>query len=229
MFAKGIVNPIDDQRVTNPPTNPELLDFLADDLIRSNYDLKHLLRTICTSRTYQRSSDAAPGNRKDELFFTHYYMKRLPAESLLDSIDYACGTREKFSDLPIGTHAIQLPDPVANDFLDTFGRPQRLIACECERYSEPNLSQTLRLMNSPMVNNKVGDGNGRIAKLIAAKKSNDAILNELYTVTVGRPARRDERNTVLGVLAFTSMNDRKAVFEDVLLTLLNSKEFLLNH
>ncbi len=229
LFGKGIVNPIDDQRVTNPPTNPELLDYLADELVSHKFDLKHLLRLVCTSKTYQRSSDTTFRNRKDELFFTHYYMKQLPAETLLDAIDYACGTHEKFNDLPLGTRAIQLPDPVANDFLDTFGRPQRVIACECERYSEPNLSQTLRLMNSPMLNSKVSSDKGRIAGLIAAKKSDDAILNELYLATLGRAPRAFERNMVLGALAFSPPRDRKPVFEDVLLTLLNSKEFLLNH
>lgn len=229
LFGKGIVNPIDDQRVTNPPTNPALLDYLADDLARSGFDLKHLVRTIATSRTYQRSAQATPGNSKDELFFTHYYMKRLPAESLLDAIDYACGTREKFNDLPLGTRAIQLPDPVASDFLDTFGRPQRLIACECERYSEPNLSQTLRLMNSPMLNNKVSDGAGRIARAVQARRTDAAILDELYLVTLGRKPTYRERNAVLGVVMFSPASERKAIYEDVLLTLLNSKEFLLLH
>ncbi len=228
LFGKGIVNPIDDQRVTNPPTNPELLDALADELIRSNYDLKHLLRVICLSKTYQRSSQATPENVKDELFFTHYIPKRLPAETLLDAINFACGTQEKFPELPKGTRAIQLPDPAVNsDFLDTFGRPQRLIACECERTAEPNLSQTLRLMNGEQINRKVDEGEGRIPKLLAAQKSDDAILNELYMVTLGRPPRPRERYQVLGVLAFSP--DRKPVFEDVLLTLLNSKEFLFNH
>jgi len=229
IFGKGIVNPIDDQRVTNPPTDPELLDYLADELVSSKFDLKHLLRLICTSKSYQRSAETTKENRKDELFFTHYYMKQLPAETLLDAIDYACGTREKFSDLPLGTRAIQLPDPVGNDFLDTFGRPQRLIACECERYSEPNLSQTLRLMNSPMINNKVGDGNGRIAKLIGQKRSSEAILREIYMASLGREPRAREKEMVLGVLAFTPVKQQKSVFEDVLLTLLNSKEFVLNH
>ena len=110
---------------------------------KSGYNLKHLIKTICATRAYQRSSEALPGNAKDELFFTHYQPKRLPAETLLDAIDFACGTREKYQDLPVGTRAIQLPDPaVSSDFLDVFGRPQRLIACECERQTEANLSQT---------------------------------------------------------------------------------------
>src|SRR5260221_9076010 len=112
----------------NPPTNPELVDYLADQLVSNKFDLKSLLKVICTSKTYQRGAQTLKDNAKDELFFTHYYPKRLPAETLLDAIDFACGTHEKFNELPLGTRAIQLPDPVASDFLDTFGRPQRVIA-----------------------------------------------------------------------------------------------------
>jgi hypothetical protein len=228
LLGKGIVNPIDDQRVTNPPTNPALLDFLADELVSSKFDLKHLLRIICNSNTYQRSSEATRDNRSDELFFTHFLPRRLPAETLLDAIDFACGTQEKFNNLPAGTRAIQLPDPnVGSDFLDVFGRPQRLIACECERVAEPNLSQTLSLMNGGKVNGKVTQGDGRIARQINAKMPDDLILNDLYLAALGRPPQARERNVVLGALIFAP--DRKAVFEDVLLTLLNSKEFLFNH
>ncbi len=228
LFSKGLVNPIDDMRVTNPPTNPALLDLLADELTRSHYDLKHLLKIICTTQTYGRSSTAMPGSVKDELFFTHYLPRRLQAETLLDAIDTACGTHEHFAPLPLGTRAISLPDPnVGNDFLDTFGRPARVISCECERSSEPNLSQTLRLMNGGTVNGKVGDGSGRIANLIAAHKSSDSILNDIYTGALGRPPTRAERMQVMGALAFAP--DARPIFEDVLLTLLNSKEFLFNH
>jgi hypothetical protein len=228
LLGKGIVNPIDDLRVTNPPSNPQLLEALTEELLRSNYDLKHLLRVIANSKTYQRSAQPTPQNKQDEWFFTYYMPKRLPAETLLDAIDYACGTREKFPELPLGTRAIQLPDPnVGSEFLDTFGRPLRLIACECERQPDTNLSQTLRMMNGELVNRKVTQGDGRLAKLLAAKKSDLTILNELYMVTLGRPPLRQERDLVLGLLAFTP--DRKQVFEDVLITLLNSKEFLFNH
>jgi hypothetical protein len=228
MLGKGIVNPIDDQRVTNPPSNDALLNYLADELVKAHYDLKHLLRIICASRAYQRCSDATRDNRQDELFFTHYLPKRLPAEALLDSVDSACGTREKFPELPLGTRAIQLPDPnVGSEFLDIFGRPARLIACECERGTEANLSQTLRMLNGELVNNKVVQSDGRVAKLLASGKSNDDILNEIYLRALGRPPDARERKVVIGLLAFSS--DRKEVFQDLLLTLLNSKEFLFNH
>jgi hypothetical protein len=228
LFTKGIVNPIDDQRVTNPPTNPELLDFLADELVRGKYDLKHLLRVICNSQTYQRSSAATPANRTDELFFTHYLPRRLPAEAMLDAVDFACGTREKFPELPAGVRAIQLPDPnVGSEFLDAFGRPARLISCECERVAEPNLTQTLKLMNGDQINGKVSAEDGRVTKLLAARKPDDAIITDLYVATLGRPPRPRERNEILGALIFAP--DRKPVYQDVLLTLLNSKEFLFNH
>jgi hypothetical protein len=228
LLGKGIVNPIDDQRVTNPPTNPALLDFLADELTHSKYDLKHLLRVICNTQTYQRSSDATLANRGDELFFTHFMPRRLSAETLLDAIDFACGTHEKYNELPAGTRAIQLPDPnVGSDFLDVFGRPLRLIACECERVAEPNLSQTLQLMNGNKVNGKVTQGDGRLAKLINAGLPDDSVLKDLYIATLARPPKQAERAQVLGALMFAP--DRKAVYEDVLVTLLNSKEFLFNH
>ncbi|HEV2473774.1 MAG TPA: DUF1549 domain-containing protein, partial [Chthonomonadales bacterium] len=228
MFGKGIVNPIDDERVTNPPSNPELLDFLADQLVKSGFDLKHLLRIICNSETYQRSSRATLQNCRDDTFFTHYLPKRLPAETLLDAIDSACGTREQFPDLPLGTRAIQLPDPaVSSDFLDMFGRPQRLIACECERGSDTNLSQTLRLMNGDLVNRKVAQSGGRVTRDVAKGEPDGAIIDDLYEASLGRPARPRERNIILGLVAFSP--HRKHVYEDVLLTLLNSKEFLFNH
>ncbi len=228
LLGIGIANPIDDMRTTNPPTNPQLLDHLADVLIKNSFDLKALVRTICNSDTYQRSSAATLENRLDTRFFTNYQPKRLAAEVLLDSIDYACGTQEKFPSLPQGTRAIQLPDSlVGSEFLDTFGRPARLIACECERTAEPNISQTLRMMNGELVNRKVGQWDGRISKMVQAKKSDDAILIEIYLTALGRYPTTKERSVVQGVLAFSK--DHKLVFEDVLITLINSKEFLFNH
>ena len=140
LMGKGLVNPIDDLRETNPPSNPELLDALAGAFISSGYDLKALLRLILTSRVYQLSAQPTAENRLDTTFFTHYTIKRLTAEQLLDGIDAATGTVEKFPRLPAGTRAIALPDTnYASFFLDTFGRPLRAIACECERSGDPNL------------------------------------------------------------------------------------------
>jgi hypothetical protein len=228
LMGKGIVDPIDDLRITNPPSNPELLDYLADALIKNNFDLKKLIRTITLSEAYQRSSESTPTNRYDTRFASYYIPKRLPAEVLLDAIDHACGTQEKFPSLPQGTRAIQLPDPlVGSEFLDTFGRPARLIACECERMAEPNISQTLRMMNGELVNRKTGQGDGRIAKLVQAKRNDENCIEEIYLTALGRLPTPKEKGIIKGVLTFSK--DRKAAFEDVLVTLINSKEFLFNH
>ncbi len=225
LFGRGIVNPIDDLRVTNPASNPELLDFLADYLVTHHYNAKALLRLICTSQTYRRSSEPTEANRDDEVFFTHYLPKRLPAETLLDAIDSACGTRENYNDLPAGTRAIQLPDPaVYNEFLDTFGRPVRQNSCECERVSEINLSQTLRMLNGDTVNNKVREEGGRLRQSLNAKRAEGAVVEELYLASLGRRPTLREKRIALGVITFAP--DRRQAFEDVLLTLLNSKEFL---
>jgi hypothetical protein len=256
LMGRGLVEPIDDQRVTNPPTNPELLDALAKDLADHKFDVKHLIRTICTSRVYQLSADADRRNQADSMFYSHFTIKRLPAEVLLDSVNIATGTQEKFEGLPAGTRAIQLPDPVVNSsFLDTFGRAPRVIACECERAGEPNMTQALHLMMSDLVNRKVQDGNNVITKLIAEKKSDAEIVEALYLGTLGRPpkpvesakalkALRDlvERPAYLpreriffirpvGLPRETALKekDRRVALEDILWALLNSKEFVFNH
>ncbi len=148
-FGRGIVEPMDDLRLTNPPSNPELLDALADDFVRSGYDLKHLVRTICTSRVYGLSSIPNEYNAKDKQSFARHYPKRLGAEVLLDAISQVTGVPTAFAGLPAGTRAIELPDEsIASAFLDAFGRPKRDTACECERVSDASLGQSLMLLNS---------------------------------------------------------------------------------
>src|SRR5947209_17307967 len=135
-MGRGLVEPLDDMRATNPPSNPELLDALAKDFVDHKYDLKHLLRTILNSRAYQLSSLKTDGNAADgaNVMHTRYTVKRLTAEQLADAIDFATGTREKYQGLPLGTRAVQLPDTKVRSFLlDVFGRPARQITCECER------------------------------------------------------------------------------------------------
>jgi hypothetical protein len=256
LMGRGLVEPIDDQRITNPPTNPELLQALAQDLVANKYDIKHILRTICNSRAYQLSSEPTPANLADTSFYTHYTVKRLPAESMFDAVNIATGTQEKFNDLPLGTRAIQLPDPnVSSYFLDTFGRAPRIIACECERAPEPNMGQALQLMMGEMLNRKVQDGNALPAKLLAAKKSDPEILHTFYFTALGRPPRADEtykaesliKSTVdkpgliptkpwywlqpmkLGRTQDVKDRDRKQTLEDIYWALLNSKEFIFNH
>lgn len=256
MMGRGLVEPIDDQRITNPATNPELLDALAKDLVDHKYDVKQLIRTICTSRVYQLSSDADKRNQPDSMFYSHYTIKRLPAEVLLDSVNLATGTREKFDGLPMGTRAIQLPDPTVNSyFLDTFGRAPRIIACECERGAEPNMTQALHLMMSDLVNRKVQDGNNLLHKLLADKKPDAEIVETLYLSALCRPPRPAEAAKAeqmihdfvdrpgympptpiffiqpVAVPRVESLKapDRKVAMEDILWALLNSKEFVFNH
>src|SRR5262249_8836552 len=147
-MGRGLVEPLDDMRATNPASNPELIDALAADFAQHQFDLKHLMRTILNSRAYQLSSAATPGNEADRnnVFFTRYTMKRLTAEQLADALDFATGTREKYQGLPAGTRAIQLPDTSIRSFLmDVFGRPARQVTCECERTAQPNIAQALHL------------------------------------------------------------------------------------
>ncbi len=256
LMGRGLVEPIDDQRVTNPPTNPELLDALAKDFVEHGCDVKHVIRTICNSRAYQLSAEPTPANLPDTSFYTHYTVKRLPAEALFDAINIATGTQEKFNELPLGTRAIQLPDPnVSSYFLDTFGRAPRIIACECERTPEPNMSQALHLMMGDMMNRKVQDGNALPAKLVAAKKSNEEIIQTFYYTALGRPPHSDETYRAVSVIKKVADRpgqlppkpwlflkpiklprtqdardrDRKQTLEDIYWALLNSKEFIFNH
>lgn len=228
LMGVGLVEPIDDLRATNPPSNPALLDALADHLVDNHYDLRKLMRAIMTSQVYQLSARPASAHDAEGRFYTHYNVKRLPAEVLLDAIDFACGTQEKFAGIPAGTRAIELPDPnFVSYFLDTLGRPKRVIACECERTAEPNLAQVLHLVNGDVLQRKITDRNGRIAQLLAAGKSDEEILAELYLVTFSRAADKEEIAACLQVLA--TAPDRRQGLEDVLWALCNSREFLFNH
>jgi hypothetical protein len=228
-MGKGLVNPIDDLRETNPPTNPELLDALADAFVASGFDLKQLLSLILKSRVYQLSAVTTPENRLDTTFFTHYLVKRLTAEQLLDAINLATGSTEKFALRPLGTRAIALPDPTTKSyFLDTFGRPLRVLACECERSTDPNLSQALNLINGDVVNGKVADPKGRLAKWMADPKLTDeTLVQQLYHVTFNRPAAPEEIAAAKTLIA--EAPNRTLGAQDLFWGLLNSKEFVFNH
>jgi hypothetical protein len=229
LMGKGLVNPIDDLRETNPPSNPELLDALAGAFVKSGHDLKALLRLILTSRLYQLSAQPTAANRLDSTLFTHYTIKRLTAEQLLDAIDAATGTIEKFPRIPAGTRAISLPDTnYASFFLDTFGRPLRAIACECERSSDPNLSQALQLMNGDLLNRKLIQGDGRLSRMMKDPKLTDqTLVRRLYLFSFCRPPTPAEIDAAGAILAESP--SRLAGAQDLFWAMLNSKEFLFNH
>ncbi|HVX63443.1 MAG TPA: DUF1553 domain-containing protein, partial [Pirellulales bacterium] len=228
MTGRGLVEPIDDQRATNPPSNPALLDALARDFSDHGFDVKHLLRTICNSRVYQLSVELAPQRDVDGELFTHRVPRRLTAEVLLDAVNSVCGTSEKFAGMPAGTRAIALPDPnIPSDFLQTFGRPQRNSACECARDASPDLLQALHLLNNAAVNGKLSHAEGRLARLIATKASDREIADDLYLAAYSRLPSETERQTLAELLA--QAPSREEGWQDVLWTLINSSEFAFNH
>src|SRR5438067_12625193 len=189
LMGRGLVEPLDDMRATNPASNPELLDALADDFVKHKYDLRHLVRTIANSRGYQLVSKSTPANKADGLnvHFTRYTVRRLTAEQMADGLDFATGTIEKYIGLPLGTRAIQLPDSRVKSFLlDVFGRPSRQITCECERTVQPNIAQALHLLNGDFLNKKIAAPAGRLASLFKAKAPLPDIVEDLYLVAFGR-------------------------------------------
>jgi hypothetical protein len=228
-FGRGLVEPEDDLRVSNPATNPELLDALAADFVTSGYDLKHLVRTIATSRAYDRSSLPNAYNASDHQNFARYYARRMPAEVLLDAVNFVAGYDENFNGLPKGFRAAQLPDEgFASEFLDSFGRPKRESVCECERTAEASLSQTLLMLNSPDMQRKFAEG----SRLVAWAQDNrpDAEkVDEIYLLCYSRPPTPDEREVCLAHLARRRGEKKvRQGFEDLVWTLVNTKEFLFN-
>jgi VCBS repeat-containing protein len=225
LLGRGLVEPIDDLRETNPPSNPELMDALAEDFIKSGYNIRHLMRTIMTSRVYQLSSQPTPANASDQRFFSHYTVKRIAAEPLLDAIDAVTDIPTKFEKLPMGTRAIELPDArYENYLLAVFGKPRREGVCECERVTDPNLAQALHTLNSATIMAKIAHPQGRVAKLLAAKKPEPEIVTELYITTIGRGPSPAEQAALRKLREATA--DARAFYEDLLWSLLNSKHFL---
>lgn len=227
-LGQGLVEPIDDLRATNPASIPSLLDVLAADFTKSGFNVRHLLRTIMTSRTYQLDSTPLPENVSDTRLHLHYNVKRLPAEVLLDAIDHACGTRERFTGVPLGTRAIELPDSnYPSYFLDTTGRPQRVITCECERTSSPNLASVLHLINGDLMQRKLLDRNGRIAKFLAEKPDPNDAIRECYLVTFCRQPSDEELQYAREF--FDRAKSPQDGYQDILWALMNSREFAFNH
>jgi hypothetical protein len=226
--GRGIVDPVDDFRDSNPSANDALLDALAKDFVDKKFNVKHVIRTIMLSRTYQLSAQTNEFNKDDNKYFSHAVTKLHPAEPLLDAVCYTTGIAEKFAGHPLGTRAVQLPDGEnGHVFLKTFGQPGRELACECERESDSNLAQALQLINGPTVNDKLRNPNNRIGLLVAKKVSDSEMLNELYLVALSRPPAPDEVKAATEHLAKNT--DKRKAWEDLVWALLNSKEFLFRH
>ena len=226
----GIVEPVDDVRVSNPPSNPELLDALAEKFVSYNYDFKKLVRDICTSRTYQLSTETNPTNEADTRNFSKAMIRRVRAEVLLDSISQITSTQEKYKGLPKGARAVQIADGnTTNYFLTTFGRATRATVCSCEVKMEPNLSQALHLINGDTVHQRIQQGK-IVADLLAEKKPPAAIIDALYLKTLTRsPTKTEQEKLLAAVNEGKTPADQKLILEDIFWALLNSKEFIFNH
>ncbi len=229
LLGRGLVEPVDDVRATNPPSNPELLDALAKFTIENKYDVRKLILLITSSRVYQTSATPNATNEKDERNFSRAYFKRPDAEVLLDIICQVTGVPEKFTGSPGITRAVQLWDSKArSDFLKLFGRPNRVTACECERTKEPSVSQVLNLLNSPDIQAKLTHEAGTVAKLVREQKDDANLVEELYLTFFARLPTTDEKDIGLKHLRKYAANRRNAA-EDLAWALLNSTEFLFNH
>jgi len=227
-FGKGIIDEVDDVRVSNPPVNAELLDELGKRFTDYNYDFRRLVRDICTSRTYQLSTQTNPSNESDHSNFAHAELRRLRAEVMLDSITQVTSTTDKFPGLPVGARAVHIADGnTSTYFLTTFGRAKRETVCSCEVQMEPNLSQALHLMNGDTVNSKIQQG-GLIPSLLKEKQTPEQIINELYARCFSRKPTEKELATLTAVVAEEKENPQQAL-EDIFWSMLNSREFLFNH
>ncbi len=228
-LGRGLVEPLDDLRATNPATNEPLLDALADHLRRQHYDVKAFTRTVLNSQVYQRSSQTTDSNARDSRNFSHALDRGLPAEVLLDAICQVSGVAEKFNGWPLGARAIQLWDNRDTSyFLRIFGRPSRTTVCECDRGDAPSISQALHLMNSPELMEKIQHRQGRARALADSRRTPQEIIETLYLATLSRYPTDEERQVLSDGFAQAG-SDRRAATEDAMWALMNSKEFLYNH
>jgi hypothetical protein len=236
LLGRGIVDPLDDFRASNPPVNGPLLDALAQDLVGHRFDLRHLVRTIMNSRTYQLSAVPNDTNRDDETNFSRALIRPLQAEVLLDAVSQSTGVPAQFTGFPTGTRAVQLPGvgasrarsdkrTDADRFLATFGKPIRLLTCECERSEDTTLNQAFQLITGQMLNDMLAEPDNRLGRLLAAGKPMGDVIEELYLTFLSRPPSAAERSAALAMLA--KAKDRRPALEDLAWGLVNAKEFLL--
>lgn len=226
MMGRGLVNPVDDIRETNPPTHPRLLDALADELLKSNFDQKSLIRLIANSNTYQLSSAANETNRLDFKYYSRYYPRRLMAEVYMDAIAQVTGVPDEFKDWPEARRAVQLPDNRYNSFfLDVFERGSRLVICD--REENVTVPQALHFVNGPEVQGKLTHPDGRLARWLAAEKTDAEILDEMFLSTLSRKPAPNEKDRLITRIA--SSQNRREALEDILWAILNAREFVFNH
>ena len=226
-FGTGLVEQVDDLRASNPPSNPNLWKALNREFVSSGYDLKHVMRLILNSRTYQLSSTTLPGNETDQRFYSHYYARRLPAEVLADAISTATDVPDQFAGYPTGLRAIQLPEPgISSYFLGLFGRSERVTACACERKGEVTLPQLLHINNGEEVAKKIRSNDGRVSR-ICKEEPDDRAVETIFLATLNRPPNRSETAAVKSLLVKASTRDE--VYQDLFWALLNTKEFAFNH
>lgn len=235
MLGRGLVDPDDDFRVTNPATHPALLDELARDFAAHRFDLRYLIRTIAASRTYQLSAAPNGTNRTDEANYSHAMVQRLDAEPLLDAVAQVLQTPVKFDGQPLGVRAVQLPGvqqrPRGNRagmgerFMKTFGKPERLLNCDCERSDDTTVLQAFQMLSGEMMTRLLAEPENRLGKLLATGAKDDAILDEFFLAALCRLPNKAEREHAQTILR--RGNDRRTVWEDVIWGILNSKEFLL--
>lgn len=241
-FGFGLVEAVDDLRITNPASNEKLLNAACDQLVAQHFDLKALMRTILQSETYQRTSIPLPQNAADLRYNSHCVPRRLMAEVLLDSIsqvteapttfkiDKRNANRGTSDTYPMGFRALQLPDSnIASYFLKSFGRADRVNTCECERTNEPSMAQALHIANGETLNQKLAQKGNRIDALLESQMSSDQIIEEAYLITLTRPPSAREKARALELLATAEPDDRRATLEDIFWSLMGSKEFLFNH
>jgi len=230
-FGKGIVDPVDDMRVTNPPSNPELLDALAQELVQSKFSLKHLVKIMVKSRSYQLSAMPNEFNKNDKKAFARYYPRRMSAEVLFDAVSQVTNSPANFQGLPNDRHspnrALMLPDEsFPSYFLDVFGRPQRISACECERVSEANLAQVLHLLNSPEIQGKLTRAGGRAEQMVRDKRSDKEKVEELFVWAFARRPNEAQMNLAIANIE-RNAKTRQLAYENIVWALINTKEFIL--
>ncbi|QDU73282.1 hypothetical protein Pan97_02490 [Bremerella volcania] len=226
-FGVGIVDPVDDVRVSNPASNPELYTTLGNKLVEYNYDFKKLVRDICASKAYQRTTVPNDSNKSDTKNFAYAQVRRIPAEQLLDCISQATNHDEKFRGLPLGSRAVQIADgKTSNYFLTTFGRSERETVCSCEAATSPTLSQALHMLNGSATQDKIARGK-LVEDWVKEELTNDQIIDKIYIRCLARKPTAEEREKLTAVLK--EEENRQRGLEDVFWAVLNSREFMFNH